>query len=188
MNVDKESDAKKYSRDDLVKMCGSNNVVLDLGCGTRKKGKAIGLDRYPAPGVDIACDIENGIPVDDNSVDKICAFYFLEHVNNLIFVFQEMYRVLANGGTVELLVPYYNSINAFKDPTHRHFFTEDTFRYFSKDKWYGSDYGIGTDFELVSIEYHYSRLVPPWMPFKKYLRRHFMNMAGAMSVLLKARK
>lgn len=163
-------------------------IVLDLGCGSRKREGAVGVDKYKHEGVDMVCDVEKGIPLGDSTVSKIYATYFLEHVKDLIFVFQEMYRVLINGGEVELLVPYYNSINAFKDPTHKHFFTEETFRYFSKDKWYGSDYGINTDFEVVRIKYHYSKLVPPWMPFKKYLRRHFMNLTGAMEVTLKARK
>lgn len=161
---------------------------LDLGCGTRKRPNCIGIDKAKLQGVDIVHDLENGLPIRSNSVDKIYAYYTLEHIENIIFLFQEMYRVLKNNGTVELLVPYYNSINAIKDLTHKHFFCEDTFRYFSKDKWYGSDYGINTDFEVVSIEYHYSKLVPKWMPFKRYLRRHITNLVGAITVTLKARK
>ena len=178
----------KYARKKLESIAGKDKVFIDLGCGTRKKEGTIGIDKFPAPGVDIVCDIEKGIPVEDGSVDKIYTTYFLEHVSNLIFVFQEMYRVLVDGGVVELLVPYYTSINAFKDPTHKHFFTEETFKYFSREKWYGSDYGIKTDFEVVKIKYYYSKLILPWMPFKKYLRRHFMNLVGAIEVSLKAKK
>ena len=183
-----ERERRMYTREELKAMSRKDNVAIDLGCGSRKKSGLIGIDRHTAEGVDIVSDLENGIPLENDSVDKIYATYFLEHAGNLIFVFQEMYRVLVDGGVVELLVPYYNSINAFKDPTHRNFFTEDTFRYFSRDKWYGSDYGINTDFSVVDIKYHYSRLVPSWMPFKAYLRRHFMNLAGAMEVTLRARK
>ena len=179
---------QKYTRKELESILKRSTVVIDLGCGTRKRQDTLGLDKYRANGVDLVCDIENGIPIEDNSVDKIYATYFLEHVDNLIFIFQEMYRILVNGGTLELLVPYYNSINAFKDPTHKHFFTEESFRYFSGERWYGSDYNINTDFRVIDIKYHYSKLVPPWMPFKRYLRRHFMNLVGAIEVTLKAEK
>ena len=179
---------KKYTKEDLKSLLKTNKVIIDLGCGERKRENALGIDRYGARGVNIICDLEKGFPIEDNAIDKIYATYFLEHVTNLIFIFQEIYRVLVNGGEVELLVPYYNSVNAFKDPTHKHFFTEETFRYFSKDNWYGSDYGINTNFEVVNIKYDYSKLVQPWMPFKKYLRRHFMNLVGAMDVRLKAIK
>ena len=165
-----------------------DKIYLDLGCGTRKRNGCIGVDRVQLEGVDIVHDLKEGIPMKDNSVEKVYATYFLEHMDNVIFMFQEMYRVLTDGGTVELLVPYYNSVNAYKDLTHKHFFSEDTFKYFSDDKWYGSDYGINTNFDIVKIKYHYSKLVPPWMPFKKYLRRHFMNLVGAMEVTFSAKK
>lgn len=178
---------KRYTKNDLKIMVKGGMVVLDIGCGSRKIYGAIGIDRHAFPGVDIVCDLEKGIPADDDSVDGINAVYFLEHVSDLIFIFQEMYRVLTDGGMLELLVPYYSSINAFKDPTHKNFFTEETFKYFSKDKWYGSDYGIGTNFEIVDIEYSYSNLIR-WLPFKKYLRRYLFNVVGAMEVKLKAVK
>lgn len=179
---------KRYTKEELIAILKKEKVVIDLGCGARRKQDAIGIDKYHCSGVDIVCDIENGIPIEDNSVDKIYATYFLEHVDNLIFTFQEMYRVLVNGGIVELLVPYYTSINAFKDPTHKNFFTEETFRYFSKDKWYGSDYKIGTNFEIVKIKYHYSKVALLLYPLRRYLRRHFLNMVGAMTVTLKVAK
>lgn len=178
---------KKYSRKDLQMLLKSDTISIDLGCGSRKKDGTIGVDIYRAEGVDIVCNLNKGLPFQDNSVDRICADYFLEHVDNLIFMFQEMYRILVDGGIVEALVPYYSSINAFKDPTHKNFFTEETFKYFSRDKWYGSDYGINTNFELIDIKYSYSNLIR-WLPFKKYLRRYLFNVVGAMEVKLKAVK
>ena len=178
---------KKYTKEEFKLMVKSDKIIVDLGCGTRKKSGAIGLDKYAGDGVDIVCDVEKGIPIEDNSVDEIHSNHFLEHVDDTIFIFQEMYRILANGGLVELTVPYYASINAFKDPTHKSFFTEDTFRYFSKSKWYGSDYNINTDFEVVNIKYFYSNLIK-CLPFKKYLRRYLFNVVGAMEVKLRAIK
>lgn len=164
-----------------------DKIKLDLGCGSQKKPGYTGLDRVTLPGVDIVCDVEKGIPLKDNSVSAVYSNYFLEHVNNIIFVFQELYRVCCDGAQLELVVPYYASVNAFKDPTHKQFFTEETFEYFSRKKWYGSDYEINTDFEIVEIKYSYSNLIK-WLPFKKYLRRYLFNVVGAMEVKLKVIK
>jgi len=161
---------------------------LDLGCGTRPKEGCIGIDRQCLQGVGIVADIDYSLPLKDDSVEGICSNYFMEHSADITFLFKEIYRVCKNGATVELTVPYYASINAFKDPTHKTFFTEDTFRYFSKDQWYGSDYKIGVDFQLIKIKYHYSKIALILFPLRKYLRRHFLNMAGAMTVTLKAVK
>jgi len=163
-------------------------IYLDLGCGSRKRAGHIGIDKAALECVDIVCDVEKGIPLKDNCVTGVYSNYFLEHVSDLIFVFQEIYRVCCNGATVEFVVPYYMSINAFKDPTHKQFFTEETFQYFSKSMWYGSDYKIKTNFEVIKIKYHYSKIALLFYPFRKYLRRHFFNMAGAMTVTLKVIK
>ena len=164
-----------------------DKIRLDLGCGIRKQPGYIGIDKSPLKGVDIVCDLERSIPLKDNCVNKIHSNYFFEHVDNLIYLFQELYRVCINGAKIKFIVPYYSSINAFKDPTHKHFFTEETFKYFSKEKWYGSDYKINTNFQVINIKYHYSNLIK-WLPFKKYLRRYLFNVTGAMEVELKAIK
>ncbi|MFH1202755.1 MAG: methyltransferase domain-containing protein [Candidatus Omnitrophota bacterium] len=162
-------------------------ICLDLGCGSRKRAGHIGLDKVYLDGVDLVCDIERGLPIKSGCVDKIYSNYLFEHIQDMIFLFQEIYRVCRNGAEVEFVVPYYTSINAFKDPTHRNFFTEETFRYFSKDDWYGSDYKINTNFKVVRIKYHYSNLIK-WLPFKKYLRRYLFNVVGAMEVILEVKK
>lgn len=162
-------------------------IFLDLGCGIRKKQGYIGIDLAKVKGVDIVCNIDKGLSIKDSCVDGIYSCFFFEHVRDLITAFQEVYRVCKNGAIMELIVPYYASINAFKDPTHKQFFTEETFRYFSQEKWYGSDYNINTNFQLINIKYHYSNLIK-WLPFKRYLRRYFFNVVGAMEVKLKVIK
>ena len=164
------------------------NIYLDLGCGDRKKNGYTGLDRYCFDGVDIVTDINRSIPLKENTVDGLYSNYFLEHTTDIIAVFQEIYRVCKNKAMIEITVPYYSSINAFKDPIHKQFFTEETFKYFSDEKWYGSDYKIKTNFKVHNIEYHYSRIVKV-LPFpKKYIRRHIINSVGAMTVKLEVIK
>lgn len=170
-----------------MKQLETKKIYLDLGCGNRKKENYLGIDRCLLKGVDIVADLDKDFPFKDSVIDGIYSNYFLEHVTNLVFIFQEMYRVCKNKALVIITVPYYTSINAFKDPTHKNFFTEETFRYFSRDKWYGSDYNFGIDFRVKKIKYHYSRLAK-LLPFKKYIRRYLMNMVGAMTVELEVIK
>ncbi len=165
-----------------------NKCLIDLGCGSRKQDGHIGIDRHCFKGVDLIADIDKAIPLKDNTVEGIYSSYFLEHTTNLILVFQEIYRVCKNKAFVVITVPYYASINAFKDPTHRNFFTEDTFRYFSKEKWYGSDYKINTNFKVLNIKYHYSRIASLFPFLKKYIRRYIINSVGAMTVKLEVVK
>jgi hypothetical protein len=43
---------------------------------------------------------------------------------------EELYRICKDGALVKIIVPYFRSRWAFIDPTHRHFFTADSFSYF----------------------------------------------------------
>ncbi len=169
-------------------MLENRKIILDLGCGDRKKKGHFGIDKHYFSDIDVIADIDKGLPLKDDVVDGVYSNYFLEHVADVVSVFREIYRVCKKDARVVLTVPYYTSINAFKDPTHLTFFTEDTFRYFSRDKWYGSDYKIGTNFKMISIKYHYSKAALLLFPFRRYLRKYFLNMVGAITVTLKVVK
>lgn len=102
---------------------------IELGCGAFKNPGFKGLDKIPGPGVDIVCDLEDGIPLPDNSVDLVCASHILEHINNLMGLMDEIHRVCKPGADVAICVPHYKSIGAWQDPTHVRAFTELTFSY-----------------------------------------------------------
>lgn len=107
-------------------------VRLDLGCGLRKEPGFTGLDRLALPGVDIVCDLDReAIPLADDSVAEVHSRHFLEHVADLLAVMQEIWRVCRPGARVRIAVPYFNAIGAFRDPTHRRFFTWETFEHFT---------------------------------------------------------
>ena len=102
---------------------------IDLGCGLNKNRGFKGLDKIPGPGVDIVCDLEDGIPLPDNSVDLVAASHILEHIRNLMELMDEIHRVCKPGADVAICVPHYQSIGAWQDPTHIRPFTEYTFSY-----------------------------------------------------------
>jgi len=113
--------------------------ILDLGCGNVKyksKNKndiVIGIDKRKNTKADIVCDAEKGIPLKDNSIDKVITIHTLEHVKDLIKVMEEIWRVCKSGAEVFINVPYWISSGAYSDPTHVRFFTWKTFNYFTKD-------------------------------------------------------
>ena len=116
-------------------------IKLDIGCGQNKKLGFKGLDKIKMIGVDIVCDLEKEkMPINDSSVQETFSMHFLEHTNNLVQVMEEIWRVSTNGARVVLAVPYYNSIGAYRDPTHKRFFTYDTFDYFTNTVAYPSFY------------------------------------------------
>ena len=43
---------------------------------------------------------------------------------------EEVNRICSKGATVKIIVPYFRSVWAFIDPTHKNFFTVDSFSYF----------------------------------------------------------
>ncbi|MEK6954513.1 MAG: hypothetical protein AABX01_05870 [Candidatus Micrarchaeota archaeon] len=45
---------------------------------------------------------------------------------------KELHRIGRNGATIQIKVPYFNHQNCYDEPTHVHFFTERSFRFFTR--------------------------------------------------------
>ncbi len=107
-------------------------LKIDLGCGNNKKEGFVGIDKIDLRGVDIVCDVDKEkLPLNSNLVEEVFSMHFMEHVNDIIGVMEELWRVSKNGAKIIIAVPYYTSVGAFRDPTHKHFFTYETFDYFT---------------------------------------------------------
>jgi SAM-dependent methyltransferase len=105
--------------------------ILDLGCGNRKRPGAIGIDVNPRADADVIHDLDScPYPFADSLFDEIYADNVLEHLQDVIKVMEELHRISKPGGLVKIIVPYFRAKWAFIDPTHRHFFTVDSFSYF----------------------------------------------------------
>lgn len=105
--------------------------ALDVGCGDRKLPNAIGMDIIKVPSVDVQHSFDIfPWPFPDNSFDLVFLNHALEHVEDVVAVVNEIHRVLKPTGRLVIQVPYFRSLDAFTDPTHRHFFTARTLDYF----------------------------------------------------------
>lgn len=106
-------------------------IVVDVGCGSRKKAGTIGIDKIDLEGVDIVSDLEEGLSFfPDGSVDEIHCRSVLEHVENMEGLLTEMLRVLKAEGRAHIFVPHFSNPHFYSDYTHRRFFGLYTFYYF----------------------------------------------------------
>lgn len=94
-------------------------------------------------------------PTPDGSVNAVRASHVMEHIpagQPRIDVFNEAHRVLAPGGTFEVIVPLLvGTWHAVADPTHVSFWVEQSFHYFDGLFAPNADYGIRL-WETVSLE------------------------------------
>lgn len=117
--------------------------VLHLGCGHSKLNGATGIDVLNLPEVDITHNLDiYPWPFEDNSTDLFFMHSSLEHLENVVSFFDEVYRIGKNGSRIVITVPYFRNIDSFTDPTHKHFFTSFSLDYFldTKGSLSGYDY------------------------------------------------
>lgn len=141
-----------FFEDKMKKIFLEKKTVIDIGGGLRvikeknnrysaerewlrpllKKVDYKILDPVDTYNPDIVGDIHN-LPFTDNSQDAIICIAVLEHVENPIKAFEEMYRVLKPRGYLFVYVPflyYYHSEKGYYGDYWR--FTEDSIHFLAK--------------------------------------------------------
>jgi SAM-dependent methyltransferase len=143
-------------------------IAVEFGCGQSKAtkefftdnmkltpDKIIGVDIAKCEGVDIVHDLTKfPYPFKDQSVDAIYTCHFIEHLDGIerIKFFNECYRILKPGGIMRHIHPYYKSVRAVQDPTHKwppisensYFYWDKTWREANKL----DHYNINCDYEF----------------------------------------
>lgn len=112
--------------------------VLEIGCGIRRSGDTtIAIDKIKTPQVDIVRDVaKRGIPFCSSMFDQVLAYDVIEHIesyDDLIFLFNEIYRVLKPNGLFHFTTPngFENSLTHI---THHRGFVKSSFDYFIDGK------------------------------------------------------
>jgi len=109
-------------------------LKVDIGGGLYPRKGYLTVDQE---GADITCDLNEGIPLPDNSVGVINASHVLEHLRDPIKSMREIHRVLAHGGWAMIEVPSTDGRGAWQDPTHVSYWNEHSFWYYTnRDKAY----------------------------------------------------
>ena len=131
----------------MVDRVGEGPYKLDLGCGSVCREGYVGIDNSTSVNAPLQLNLDQDeLPFDDNSIEEISCYHFLEHVQNLIPLMNECYRVLKPRGMMHIRVPFVPHLQAFQDPTHVRFFTTESFKYWDAREFLwqhvGSTYGI----------------------------------------------
>lgn len=111
-----------------------NNKILDLGSGNhssylyflKKNNADIYFSDKNAKDDKkfIQVDLEKNLNIKDSSFDNILLFNVLEHIQNYQNLIKEIYRILNNGGKLEIFVPFMHRFhkdpNDYFRPTHEY--------------------------------------------------------------------
>lgn len=102
---------------------------LNLGCGRDYRPGWVNVDGNDEVRLDCRCEFAEGLPFATDSVDAILLDNVLEHVPRtaLIPFLEEAHRVCRSGAIIEIFVPHYTGMWAFKHITHYSFFGVGTF-------------------------------------------------------------
>lgn len=185
---------------------------LDLACGNNCKPGFIGIDISPDTQAQYICNLEKypwkwfkksekyissedalGFQkIPDNSVGEIFSSHYIEHVTDLKSFMEEIYRIMIPNGLVTFVAPYYSSMRAMQDFTHKRFISENTFLYWNQE-WMKTNgllhYGINCNFNIVTTKYYY---YPEWQiraeAAKEYARKYYINVVADIEVTLQAIK
>ena len=185
-------------------------IAMDLGCGQNKAtieyfdqqmqvtvDKVIGIDFAKCEGVDIVHDLTKfPYPVKSESVDVIHTSHFIEHLDGFerAKFFDECYRILKPGGRMRCIHPYYKSVRAVQDFSHKFPpIAENSYLYWDKN-WREANklthgvYDLKCDYEFAI---YYTWQDPIWSSKNEETRNHavnhFFNVVADMIVDLKKR-
>lgn len=111
--------------------------ILELGCGIHRQGDtSIAVDKSPLSQAEIIRDFaKRGIPFQDKYFDEVWCFDVIEHIelyDDLIFTFNEIWRVLKLDGVFRFTTP--NGVDAgFSHLPHHRVFVQGSFNYLVDD-------------------------------------------------------
>jgi ubiquinone/menaquinone biosynthesis C-methylase UbiE len=132
-------------------------VQLELGCGDRKRHQqAIGIDLLDYEGVDVVGDVLEVLKqIPAGCVDAVFSYHFIEHVDSIEALLDELARVVKADGVVEFVAPHFSNPYFYSDPTHRTFFGLYTLCYLSHSTLFTRTvptYRKKLCFELLSVD------------------------------------
>jgi SAM-dependent methyltransferase len=128
-------------------------IKLEIGCGDPQHRRPaeegyIGVDMIDY-GQPVLWDIENGLPFPDNSASHIYCSHVFEHIDDLIGLMNECWRVLAHGGELWAIVPHRDAEKAYV-PSHIRYFDKWTWNFFQYEEYAEGYYSkVWTIIDLV---------------------------------------
>lgn len=127
---------------------------LNIGCGREILDGYINIDRTREHGAEVGFDLEKAdsehwrLPFANDSITEMRAFHVLEHINNILPLMQELYRIAAPDCIFYVKVPHGATEVAYADPTHVRQMFPSSFGYFSQPNYWKADYGYRGDWKV----------------------------------------
>lgn len=148
--------------------------VLDVGCGQRKLPGSIGMDIVKNSEADVVHDMDKSPwPFSDNELDLVFMNHSLEHAHDVLQMLGEAWRVTKNNGRLVIQVPHFRAVDAFVDPTHKHFFASYSMDYFLEGTKL-SDYNY-VNFKFSKLGFWYGWPHPSKSPIRQMLKTFIHN-------------
>lgn len=120
-----------------ISVCKEENLCL--GSGSRGMKSHVCVDRLPGVHPDVVADFDpangGGIPFPDNTFYHVFSAMTLEHVQDLLGLGEEIWRVCRPGALVDLILPWWSSHRSWGDPTHVRTFADQSITF-----WQGGAY------------------------------------------------
>ncbi len=161
----------------------SEKIKLNLGSGRTTYPGFINVDQADLPETKLQLNLEKlPLPFENNSVSEVICEHTLEHLGNFKEFLEELYRVTVSGGKWHFVVPYYKYEGTFRDPTHKCFFSENTFDYFTEKNTF--DYYSPVRVKIIKKELRNStktnikttiKKIRTFIPFKKFFNLFLWN-------------
>lgn len=109
----------------------SPKTKLHLGCGHIIKDGWLNHDLAPLSGVDVVHDLRVfPWPFADGQFEEVWADNVFEHLRDTTRTMEEVFRITQPGAKVFIGVPFWNSYEAWGDPTHERLFSEELFEFY----------------------------------------------------------
>jgi len=167
----------EYSRRLAIRDAKDNNLeLLDLGGRLNAWKDFKTVDLLDA---DVITDLNDLWPFADNSVGVIRASHVVEHLIDPVHTMNEAHRVLAPGGWLLVDVPSTDGRGAFQDPTHKSFWNQNSF-------WYYTDRDFARFIPSYKGRFQMSRIVT-WFP-TEFEHKHNISIVQADLIALKGQR
>jgi len=108
---------------------------LNIGCGINCFADCINIDLKKNEGVNLITNVEKlFLPFKSEIFELVYCKDILEHLEYINLI-KEIHRVLIKGGQLIIEVPHFTSRNAYTDPTHKKYFSIETFNFFCQKSY-----------------------------------------------------
>jgi SAM-dependent methyltransferase len=134
--------------------------VLMLGCGAKPMIGAVNHDRVKhSPWVDVAFNLEKmpwikqhaplnllleheRVFAQVDGFDAVYAYDLVEHIEDVFGFLNEIHALMKPGGILVMRGGAADNPATFIDPTHRHWFTEESMDFVDPERGLGKNYGM----------------------------------------------